>query len=111
MRAHQRSITHRWEDSHTAIERHCEMHRDIEGRNLEKDFDLYAPVRGGLVAHVPLPLTPREFGGVHDVCPTPVYGGLAAQVLGPPTREIRWDGQPHCVSIDLLHLHPRYRWE
>jgi hypothetical protein len=43
------------EDSRTAIERHHERHRDIEGRNLEKDFNLHAPVLGGLVAHAPLP--------------------------------------------------------
>jgi hypothetical protein len=48
----------REEINRTTIERHCERHRDIEGRNLEKDFDLHAPVRGGLVAHAPLPLTP-----------------------------------------------------
>jgi hypothetical protein len=35
------------EDSRTAIERHHERRQDIEGRNLEKDFDLHVPVRGG----------------------------------------------------------------
>jgi hypothetical protein len=51
------------EDSCTTIKRHHERRRDIEGRNLEKDFDLDALVRGGLVAHAPHPLTPREFWG------------------------------------------------
>jgi hypothetical protein len=43
------------EDSCTAIEHHYERHRDIESRNLVKDFDLHAPGRGGLVTHAPLP--------------------------------------------------------
>jgi hypothetical protein len=43
------------EDSRTTIERHYERCRDIEGHNLEKDFDLHAPVRGGPIAHAPLP--------------------------------------------------------
>jgi hypothetical protein len=80
------------EDSRTTIERHSERRRDIEGRNLEKDFDLHAPVGGRQVTHVPLPLTPREFWGVHGVGPTPAYGGLTAEVPAPPTREIRRDG-------------------
>jgi hypothetical protein len=70
------------EDSRTAIERLCKMHRDIEGRNLEKDFDLHAPVRGGLVAHAPLPPNSPSIsgggGGVHGACLRPAYGGLAA---------------------------------
>jgi hypothetical protein len=32
------------EDSRTTIERNHERHRDIEGRNLERDFDLHALV-------------------------------------------------------------------
>jgi hypothetical protein len=32
------------EDSRTTIERNREMRRDIEGHNLERDFDLHAPV-------------------------------------------------------------------
>jgi hypothetical protein len=81
-------------DSHTTIERNHERRQDIEGRNLEKDFDLHAPVGERQVTHALLPLTPREFrgGGVHGVGPTPAYGGLAAQVLAPPAREVRWDG-------------------
>jgi hypothetical protein len=77
------------EDSRTAIKRHHERHRDIEGRNLKKHFDLHAPVHGDLVTHALLP--PNSLGasrGVHGACPTPMYGGLAAQVLTPPTREV-----------------------
>jgi hypothetical protein len=101
------------EDSCTAIECHSERRRDIESRNLKKDFDLHAPVRGGLVAHAPLPLNSSGifWGGVHGTCPTLAYGGLAAQVPAPPTREVRWDGQPRQVPVDLLHLHPRCRQE
>jgi hypothetical protein len=49
------------EDSRTTIERNHERRRDIEGRNLERDFDLHAPVGARQVAHAPLPLAPREF--------------------------------------------------
>jgi hypothetical protein len=100
------------EDSRTTIEHHHERHRDIEGHKLEKDFDLHAPVRGGLLAHAPLP--PNSLGvlgGLHGTYPTPAYGDLAAQVPAPPTREVRQDGQPHRVPADLLHLHPRCRQE
>jgi hypothetical protein len=51
------------EDSHTTIECHCERRRDIDGRNLEKDFDLHAPVCGGLVAYAPLPPNSPEVSG------------------------------------------------
>jgi hypothetical protein len=43
------------EGSRTAIERHHERRQNIEGRNIEKDFDSNAPVRGGPVAHAPRP--------------------------------------------------------
>jgi hypothetical protein len=46
------------EDSRTTIERNRERHRDIEGRNLKRDFDLHAPVGARQVAHAPLPLAP-----------------------------------------------------
>jgi hypothetical protein len=51
------------EDNHTTIECHRERHRNIEGRNLEKDFNSHALVHGGPVAHAPCPLAPRELGG------------------------------------------------
>jgi hypothetical protein len=77
------------EDSRTTIKHHCERHRDIEGRNLEKDFDLHAPVHGGLVAHAPLPPnSPKVWGLVLGSCPTPAYSGLAVEVLAPATREV-----------------------
>jgi hypothetical protein len=99
------------EDSYTTIERHRERRRDIEGRNLKKDFDLHALVRGGLVAHAPLPPNSPEVWGVHGASTTPAYSGLAAQGPASPTREVRQDGQPRRVIADLLHLHPHYRRE
>jgi hypothetical protein len=51
------------EDSRTTIERNCERRRDIEGRNLERDFDLHAPAGVRQAAHAPLPLAPWELGG------------------------------------------------
>jgi hypothetical protein len=51
---------HGGEDSRTAIERHHKRRRNIEGRNLEKDFDSHAPVRRSPVAHAPRPLAPWE---------------------------------------------------
>jgi hypothetical protein len=67
------------EDGHTTIEHHRERHQDIEGHNLEKDFDLHAPVRGGLVTHAPLP--PNSLG---------VSGGCMA--LAPHLCMVVW---PH----------------
>jgi hypothetical protein len=73
------------EDSRTTIERNCERRRDIESRNLERDFDLHAPVGAHQVAHAPLPLAPREFRG----------GGCMA--LAPHLRMVVWPPkfQPH----------------
>jgi hypothetical protein len=50
-------INHRrgGENSRTTIKHNHERHRDIEGRNLERDFDLHAPVGARQVAHAPLP--------------------------------------------------------
>jgi hypothetical protein len=78
-------INHRrgGEDSRTTIERNSERRRDIEGRNLEIDFNLHAPVGARHVAHAPLPpncLGVSGGGGVHGVGPTPAYGGLAAKL-------------------------------
>jgi hypothetical protein len=39
------------------------MRRDIEGRNLERDFNQLAPVDARQASHAPLPLAPREFRG------------------------------------------------
>jgi hypothetical protein len=74
------------EDSRTTIERHREMCQNIEGRNLEKDFDSPAPVRGGPVAHAPHPLAPREFVG----------GGCMA--LAPHLRMVVHKFQPHILE-------------
>jgi hypothetical protein len=62
------------EDSRTTIKRNYERRRDIESRNLERDFDLHAPIGAHQVAHAPLPLAPWEFrggGGVQGVAPHP----------------------------------------
>jgi hypothetical protein len=52
------------EDHRTTIERNRERRRDIEGRNLERDFDLHAPAGARQDAHTPLPLgSPGVFLG------------------------------------------------
>jgi hypothetical protein len=53
------------EDSRTTIERNRERRRDIEGRNLERDFDLHAPTGARQVAHAPLPLALQRGGYTH----------------------------------------------
>jgi hypothetical protein len=61
---------HGGEDSHTAIEHNCERRQDIKGCNLEKYFNMHAPVRGGLVAHGPLsPNSPGVSGGCMALAP------------------------------------------
>jgi hypothetical protein len=58
------------EDSRTTIERNHERHRDLEGRNLERDFDLHAAVGARQAAHAPLPLgSPRVSGGCMALAP------------------------------------------
>jgi hypothetical protein len=73
------------EDSRTTIKHNCERRRDIEGHNLERDFDLHALVGARQVAHAPLPLAPQEFGG---------GGGMA---LAPHLCMVVWPPkfQPH----------------
>jgi hypothetical protein len=57
-------------DSLTAIERHHKRQRNIEDRDLEKDFDSHAPLRGGPVAHVPHPPNSlRILGGWMTLAP------------------------------------------
>jgi hypothetical protein len=51
------------EDNRTTIKHNRERRQDIEDRNLERDFDLHAPVGARQVAHAPLPLASREFQG------------------------------------------------
>jgi hypothetical protein len=86
-------INHRrgGEDSRTAIECHCKRRRDIEDRNLEKDFNLHAPVRRGLVAHAPLP--PNSPG---------VWGGCMALV--PHLHMVVW---PHKFQPHILEKYNR----
>jgi hypothetical protein len=74
------------EDSRTTIECNRERHRDIEGRNLERDFDLHAPAGACQAPHAPLPLAPREF-----------RGGGGCMALVPHLRLVVWPSKfrPH----------------
>jgi hypothetical protein len=74
------------EDSRTTIERNRERCRDIEGRNLERDFDLHALVGARQVAHAPLP--PSSPG---------VSGGGGCMALAPHLCMVVWPPkfQPH----------------
>jgi hypothetical protein len=77
------------EDGRVTIEHWRERRRDIEGRNLKKDFDSHAPSRKSPSAHEAYPLAPRELrGGVHGIGTTSADGGLAMQVPAPPAREV-----------------------
>jgi hypothetical protein len=83
----------RGEDSRITIERHRERHRNIEGRNLERDFKSLAPAREAPVAHVMHPpSSPVGSGGVYGACTTSPDGGLAVQVPSPSVEEVQWDG-------------------
>jgi hypothetical protein len=83
------SHRHGGEDSCITIERQHERCQNIEGCNLMKDFDSHAPVRGSPAARVPHPpSSPGVSGGVHGTGPTPAYGGLATQVVAPPSGEV-----------------------
>jgi hypothetical protein len=48
------------EDSRTTIERNHERRRDIEGRNLERDFDLHAIVPGSSAGFSQAPVGPAS---------------------------------------------------
>jgi hypothetical protein len=74
-------------DNRTTVERHRERRRDIEGRNLEKDFDLHAPVGGRHVTHAPLPA--KSLG---------VLGGGGAWHW--PHTYVWWSG---CASFGLTY--------
>jgi hypothetical protein len=69
---------HGGEDGRVTIERQHERRQDIEGRNLEKDFDSYAPLHKGPSAREAHPLAPRELQG----------GGCMA--LAPHLRMVVW---------------------
>jgi hypothetical protein len=96
------------EDGRVTIERRRERRRDIEGRNLEKDFDSHAPSRRSPSAREAYPPSSPGVtgGGVHGASATSADGGLAAQVPAPPAVEVRRDRQPRGVPADLLHLYP-----
>jgi hypothetical protein len=79
------------EDSRTTIERNRERRRDIEGRNLERDFILHAPVAARQAAHAPLP--PGSSG---------VSGGGGCMALVPHLRMVVWP------SKFWLHLPEKY---
>jgi hypothetical protein len=80
---------HGGEDGRVTIERRRERRRDIDGRNLEKDFDSHAPSRRSPSARETYPpSSPGVTGGVHGARTTSADGGLAAQVPAPPTEEV-----------------------
>jgi hypothetical protein len=64
-------IRHRGgEDSHITIERHHERRHNIEGRNLERDFEYLAPAREAPVARVMHPpSSPVGSGGCMVLVP------------------------------------------
>jgi hypothetical protein len=79
----------RGEDSRITIERRHERRRNIEGRNLERDFESLAPSREALVARVMRPpSSPTGSGGVYGACTTSSNGGMAAQVAVLSTGEV-----------------------
>jgi hypothetical protein len=79
------------EDSRTTIERNRERRRDIEGRNLERDFDLYALAGARQAAHAPLPLAPREFRGGAWHWPQ-TYVWCSGHPSSGPTYQRKYDG-------------------
>jgi hypothetical protein len=86
------------EDCRVTIERRRGRRRDIEGRNLEKDFDSHAPSRRSPSTREAYPpSSPGVTGGVHGAGATSADGGLAAQVPAPPVGEVRRDSQPRGV--------------
>jgi hypothetical protein len=96
----------RGEDSHITIECHRERSRNIKGCNLERDFESLALAQEAPTARAIRPLALQRALGVYGACTTSPDGGLAAQILAPPIRDVRRDGQPHRISADLHHLHP-----
>jgi hypothetical protein len=70
---------HGGEDGRVTIERQHERHQDIEGRNLEKDFDSYAPLHKGPSA--------RE---AHPPSSPGVTGGGGCMALAPHLRMVVW---------------------
>jgi hypothetical protein len=51
------------EDNRTTIKCNRERRRDIEGHNLERDFELHALAGARQATHAPLPLASPEFQG------------------------------------------------
>jgi hypothetical protein len=66
---------------------------------------MHQRVRAKLHMHLS-PLAPWEFGGggLHGVGPTPVYGGLAAQVPAQPAREVRHLPEKHDRTVNLVEF-------
>jgi hypothetical protein len=78
----------RGEDSCITIERHCERRRNIEGRNLERDFESLAPAREAPTSRAMRPLALHWALGVYGACTTSLDSGLATQILSPPVGEV-----------------------
>jgi hypothetical protein len=84
-------INHRrgGEDGQVTIERQRERRRDIEGHNLEKDFDSHASSHKSPSAREAHPSSsPGVTGGVHGAGTTSADSGLTAQVPAPPVGEV-----------------------
>jgi hypothetical protein len=89
------------EDSRTTIERNRERRQDIEGRNLERDFDLHAPVGARQVAHAPLPHSSSGVSGGGGACMT-LITHLRMVVLPPkfrPHLPEKYDGTVNPVEF------------
>jgi hypothetical protein len=79
----------RGEDSRITIERHCERHRTIKDRNLERDFESLAPAREAPTARAMRP--PSSLAGsvgVYGTCTRSPNGSLAMQISAPPVGEV-----------------------
>jgi hypothetical protein len=69
---------HRGEDSRVTFEHHRERHCNVEGCNLERDFESLASTREALAACAMRPLALQRTLGVYEACTTSPDDGLAA---------------------------------
>jgi hypothetical protein len=70
----------RGEDSCITIKHHCERCHNIEGYNLERDFESLAPAREAPAVRTMRPLSSPAGSGVYDACTISPDGGLAVQI-------------------------------
>jgi hypothetical protein len=77
------------EDSRITIEHQCERCRNIEGRNLEREFDSLAPVQVAPAVRIARPpSSPGLVGGCMAL-------GPHLHMVAPPVGEVRWGSQSH----------------